>query len=120
MVGGGTGVSVGSGIGVLVGAGTGVFGGGGGFVGYGVSVGARVDVGMMNTVAVGGIRVGGKNWSGVGPNGLPAVLVKNKGVFVGVRVLVAVRFPPIGVKVAVGRSRVLARGAVPHSKNPVQ
>jgi hypothetical protein len=113
-------VSDGNGIGVLVGGGTGVLVGGGTSVGYGVNVGARVGVGMKILVAVAGMRVGGKNWSGVGPSGLPTVLVRNRGVFVGGRVLVAVRFPPIGVKVAVDNSRVLVRDAVPHSKNPAQ
>jgi hypothetical protein len=113
-------VSEGSGSGVLVGGGGTVFVGGGGSVGNGVRVGARVAVGINTDVAVAGIRVGGMNWSGVGASGPRAVIVRNRGVVVGGRVFVAVTSRPIGVKVAVGRSRVLCRGAVPHSRNPAQ
>ncbi len=112
------GVSVGSGSGVLV-AGGGLVGGGGS-VGNGVNVGASVAVGMKTAVAVGGIRVGGMNWSGVGPSGLLEVLVTNGGVLVGVLVLVAVTSRPIGVKVAVASALSLWRGVVPHSKKPAQ
>jgi hypothetical protein len=83
-VGTGTGVLLGTGTGVLLGAGTGVFVGAGtgvllGCWGTRVRDGAGVEVGIVTMkigvkVNVGGTRVGGINWKGVGCKGSMGVL----------------------------------------------